>query len=91
MNRGVQNDQVMFSDGTASMCTVAPPGQSGFVALTPAQLDQHLESTKQLTLTLARNPCALHWDDRMALVRGQPQRNIMFGDVLDAPTLWGSN
>ena len=73
MNRGVQNDEVMFSAGTVSMCTIAPPGQSGFVApdgrksphyddqmalykdfgcksdwLTPAQLDQHLESSKQL-------------------------------------------
>jgi penicillin amidase len=73
MNRGAQNDRVMFADGTASMCTVAPPGQSGFVApdgrqsshyddqmtffkdfgckserFTPAQLDQHLESSKQL-------------------------------------------
>ena len=73
MNRGAQNDLVMFSGGTVSMCTVAPPGQSGFVApdgrksphyddqmalfkdfgcksewLTPAQLDQHLESSKQL-------------------------------------------
>jgi len=33
MNRGTQNDKVVFSSGGAtSMCTVAPPGQSGFVA-----------------------------------------------------------
>jgi penicillin amidase len=33
MNRGTQNDKVVFSSsGATSMCTVAPPGQSGFVA-----------------------------------------------------------
>ncbi|HEA52290.1 hypothetical protein LCGC14_0717340 [marine sediment metagenome] len=33
MNRGTQNHQVSFSgDGDVAMCTVAPPGQSGFVA-----------------------------------------------------------
>ena len=33
MNRGTQNHQVSFSgDGDVVMCTVAPPGQSGFVA-----------------------------------------------------------
>lgn len=33
MNRGTQNHQVTFDDsGNTEMCTVAPPGQSGFVA-----------------------------------------------------------
>ena len=32
MNRGTQNDKVVFSAGGVSMCTSAPPGQSGFVA-----------------------------------------------------------
>lgn len=32
MNRGSQNDKVVFSAGSVSMCTAAPPGQSGFVA-----------------------------------------------------------
>ncbi len=32
MNRGTQNDKVVFSAGSVSMCTAAPPGQSGFVA-----------------------------------------------------------
>jgi len=32
-NRGTENNQVIFSaDGTLSICTVAPPGQSGFIA-----------------------------------------------------------
>ncbi|MEO8936825.1 MAG: penicillin acylase family protein [Burkholderiaceae bacterium] len=76
MNRGTENDRVTFSStGTASMCNVAPPGQSGFVApngsktrhyddqlvlyknfsckgewLTQVEVDNHLESTKTLTL-----------------------------------------
>ncbi|MEJ8815010.1 penicillin acylase family protein [Variovorax ureilyticus] len=74
MNRGTQNDKVVFSAGGVSMCTSAPPGQSGFIApdgrksahyddqmtlfkdfgcksewLTPAEVDTHLESTRQLT------------------------------------------
>lgn len=74
MNRGTQNDRVVFSGGRVTLCTVAPPGQSGFVgpdghqsahyadqmtlfknfgckneALTPAELDRHVESTKQLS------------------------------------------
>jgi penicillin amidase len=32
MNRGSQNDKVVFATGNVSMCTAAPPGQSGFVA-----------------------------------------------------------
>lgn len=32
MNRGTQNDKVVFAAGAVSMCTAAPPGQSGFVA-----------------------------------------------------------
>ena len=33
MNRGTQNDKVVFSkQGSVSMCTAAPPGQSGFIA-----------------------------------------------------------
>ncbi|MDB5732337.1 MAG: penicillin amidase [Variovorax sp.] len=32
MNRGSQNDKVVFRAGGVSMCTAAPPGQSGFVA-----------------------------------------------------------
>jgi len=32
MNRGTQNDKVVFAGGSVSMCTAAPPGQSGFVA-----------------------------------------------------------
>ena len=33
MNRGTENDRITFAAGGAvSMCTVAPPGQSGFVA-----------------------------------------------------------
>jgi penicillin amidase len=32
MNRGTQNDKIVFSAGSVSMCTAAPPGQSGFVA-----------------------------------------------------------
>lgn len=73
MNRGTQNDRVVFKSGSVAMCTAAPPGQSGFVApdgrksahyddqmklfndfgcksewLTPAELDGHVESTKQL-------------------------------------------
>ncbi|EMY36265.1 penicillin amidase, partial [Arthrobacter crystallopoietes BAB-32] len=32
MNRGTQNDLVALSDEGAQMCTVAPPGQSGFIA-----------------------------------------------------------
>lgn len=32
MNRGTQNDEVTFSDSNVSLCIVAPPGQSGFVA-----------------------------------------------------------
>lgn len=33
MNRGTQNHQVSFNgDGDVTMCVVAPPGQSGFVA-----------------------------------------------------------
>lgn len=73
MNRGTQNDRVVFKSGGVTMCTAAPPGQSGFVApdgkksahyddqmklfndfgcksewLTPAQLDGHVESSRQL-------------------------------------------
>jgi penicillin amidase len=33
MNRGSQNDKIVFAGGgVSSMCTAAPPGQSGFVA-----------------------------------------------------------
>jgi penicillin amidase len=32
MNRGTENDKVVLSKQGVSMCTVAPPGQSGFVA-----------------------------------------------------------
>src|SRR5699024_164555 len=32
MNRGTQNHRVIFGDDGVSLCTVAPPGQSGFVA-----------------------------------------------------------
>ncbi|AUI51561.1 penicillin acylase family protein [Arthrobacter crystallopoietes] len=32
MNRGTQNDIVSLFGSEASMCTVAPPGQSGFIA-----------------------------------------------------------
>ncbi len=32
MNRGTENHQVTFSHNGVSLCTVAPPGQSGFVA-----------------------------------------------------------
>jgi len=33
LNRGTENNQVIFStDGEVSICTVAPPGQSGFIA-----------------------------------------------------------
>ncbi len=33
MNRGTQNDKIVFgAGGGVSMCTAAPPGQSGFVA-----------------------------------------------------------
>jgi penicillin amidase len=32
MNRGTQNHQVIFGEEGVSMCSVAPPGQSGFVA-----------------------------------------------------------
>lgn len=32
MNRGTQNNIVIFSDDGVSLCTVAPPGQSGFIA-----------------------------------------------------------
>jgi len=33
LNRGTENNQVTFStDGKAAICTVAPPGQSGFIA-----------------------------------------------------------
>ncbi|MFE3290067.1 penicillin acylase family protein [Rhodococcus sp. NPDC059234] len=32
MNRGTQNDRIVLGDGIADLCTVAPPGQSGFIA-----------------------------------------------------------
>jgi len=33
LNRGTENNQVMFSaEGVVSICTVAPPGQSGFIS-----------------------------------------------------------
>ena len=33
MNRGTQNDKIVFAkQGGVSMCTAAPPGQSGFIA-----------------------------------------------------------
>lgn len=32
MNRGTQNDRVIFKGEETSLCTVAPPGQSGFIA-----------------------------------------------------------
>ena len=32
MNRGTQNDKVVLSARGVSLCTAAPPGQSGFVA-----------------------------------------------------------
>ncbi len=32
MNRGTENDRVIFGGGgSVSLCTVAPPGQSGFI------------------------------------------------------------
>lgn len=32
MNRGTQNDRIVLGDGVADLCTVGPPGQSGFIA-----------------------------------------------------------
>jgi penicillin amidase len=34
MNRGTQNNKIVFAKqgGGVSMCTAAPPGQSGFIA-----------------------------------------------------------
>ena len=32
MNRGTQNHKVVFTPQGVSMCSVAPPGQSGFIA-----------------------------------------------------------
>lgn len=32
MNRGTQNHMVTFSDNDTAMCSVTPPGQSGFIA-----------------------------------------------------------
>ncbi|MEH6814313.1 MAG: penicillin acylase, partial [Motiliproteus sp.] len=32
MNRGTENHQVTMDSNEVSMCTVAPPGQSGFIA-----------------------------------------------------------
>ncbi|QSE79571.1 penicillin acylase family protein [Rhodococcus koreensis] len=32
MNRGTQNDRIVLGDGIADLCTVGPPGQSGFIA-----------------------------------------------------------
>ena len=32
MNRGTQNHKVVFGAQGVNMCTVAPPGQSGFIA-----------------------------------------------------------
>jgi penicillin amidase len=74
MNRGSQNDKVVLGARGVTLCTAAPPGQSGFVApdgrksahyadqmtlfkdfgckseaLTPAEVDRHAESTKQLS------------------------------------------
>lgn len=74
MNRGSQNDKVVLGANGVTLCTAAPPGQSGFVApdgrksahyadqmalfkdfgckseaLTPADVDRHVESTKQLS------------------------------------------
>lgn len=74
MNRGSQNDKVVLGAHGVTLCTAAPPGQSGFVApdgrksahyadqmtlfkdfgckseaLTPADVDRHVESTKQLS------------------------------------------
>lgn len=31
MNRGTENNMVVFKDGQASFCAVTPPGQSGFI------------------------------------------------------------
>jgi penicillin amidase len=31
MNRGTENDKIVFAEGGVSMCTAAPPGQSGFI------------------------------------------------------------
>jgi penicillin amidase len=74
MNRGSQNDKVVLGANGVTLCTAAPPGQSGFVApdgrksahyadqmtlfkdfgckseaLTPADVDRHVESTKRLS------------------------------------------
>lgn len=32
MNRGTENNMVVFKDGKASFCAVTPPGQSGFIS-----------------------------------------------------------
>lgn len=32
MNRGTENDRIVFKDGNVTYCDVTPPGQSGFVA-----------------------------------------------------------
>lgn len=74
MNRGSQNDKVVLGASGVTLCTAAPPGQSGFVApdgrksahyadqmtlfkdfgckseaLTPAEVDRRVESTRQLS------------------------------------------
>jgi len=74
MNRGSQNDKMVLGARGVTLCTAAPPGQSGFIApdgrksahyadqmalfkdfgckaeaLTPAEVDRHTESTRQLT------------------------------------------
>jgi len=74
MNRGSQNDKMVLSARGITLCTAAPPGQSGFIApdgrksvhyadqmtlfkdfgckveaVTPAEVDSHTESTKQLS------------------------------------------
>jgi penicillin amidase len=58
MNRGTQSDLITFKDGTASVCMVTPPGQSGFIS--PAgQTSPHYDDQIKLYETFTCRPQAL--------------------------------
>lgn len=58
MNRGTQSDLITFKGGTASVCMVTPPGQSGFVSPS-GQKSPHYDDQLKLYENFECRPQAL--------------------------------